>query len=435
MDYRIFPPDALMEFTATMPPSKSETNRALIINALTPGAPLPVNPAQCDDSTAIVSALASPADTINIGAAGTAMRFLTAYFAAIPGRTVTLDGSERMRMRPIGPLVDALRQCGAQIEYVDREGFPPLRITGQKLTGGNADVNATISSQFVSALMMIAPLMEQGLHLELDGELASAPYVHLTARLMRQAGIEIDLQPTFIHIAPQSYIPTQFKIGGDWSAASYWYEIQALTCGFSTLIGLDIEGAQADSVVARFFEQLGVITSSPEDPVDDGTNAIELSASPEQSPRLTLDFADSPDILQTLAVTAVMLGVPFRFTGAQSLRIKETDRIEALKNEMLKIGAVLSDNEPGTLEWDGSRRPVNEIPEFDTYSDHRMAMALAPVALYIPGIIIRDIHVVEKSYPDFWKHLEQIGFTLLDPLMPMEEVEKILAERQCCPDE
>lgn len=435
MDYRIFPPDALMEFSVTMPPSKSETNRALIINALTPGAPQPVNPAHCDDSQAIASALESSAGTVNIGAAGTAMRFLTAYFAALPGRELTLDGSERMRQRPIGPLVDALRQCGAEISYIDREGFPPLRISGRKLKGGNAEVDATVSSQFVSALMMIAPVMEQGLHLELDGELASAPYVRLTARLMRQAGIEIDLQPTYIHIEPQNYNPTQFTIGGDWSAASYWYEIQALTCGFSTLRGLDIEGAQADTVVARFFEQLGVVTTEPEEPDSDNAKAVELLASPEQSPRLLLDFSNSPDILQTVAVTAVMLGIPFRFTGAQSLRIKETDRIEALKNEMLKLGAILSDDEPGVLEWDGSRRPIDEIPQFDTYNDHRMAMALAPVALYIPGIVVRDAQVVEKSYPDFWKHLTEIGFTLLDPLLPMDEVEKLLAQRETDTDE
>lgn len=413
-----------------MPPSKSETNRALIINALTPEAPLPVNPAHCDDSIAIASALASNEPYVNIGAAGTAMRFLTAYFAAQPGRTVTLDGSERMRQRPIGPLVDALRQCGASISYTDREGYPPIKISGCKLRGGTAEVNATISSQFVSALMMVAPTMEKGLHLELDGELASAPYVNLTARMMRQVGITVDLQPTFIHIEPQAYTPTTFQIGGDWSAASYWYEIQALTCGFSTLYGLDINGAQADTAVARLFELFGVVTSPPEDESANNLPAVELSASPDYAPRLSLDFTNTPDILQTIAVTAALLGIPFRFTGAQSLRIKETDRIEALKNELLKIGVLLSDDEPGVIEWDGSRRPILEVPDFRTYNDHRMAMAFAPVALYIPGIIVRDIEVVRKSYPDFWKHLSDIGFILLDPALPPEEVAKILEQHQ-----
>lgn len=404
--------------TVAMPPSKSETNRALIIGALTPNAPGLEGGADCADSRAVIDALSNPEATeINIGAAGTAMRFLTAYYAVQIGREVTLDGSERMRQRPIGVLVDALRSLGANIEYAGQEGFPPLLIKGKQLAGGRVCVDATISSQYVSALMMIAPTMEQGLVIELDGDVASAPYINLTARMMRHAGADVEVNPTQIAIAPKPYAPVAFEIGGDWSAASYWYEIEAISSGFITLCGLDTEGAQGDSAVAEIFRDLGVVTSDPEEYPEGCARAIELCGSPDPSPRLVRDFSDTPDLVQAVVVTAVMIGIPFRLSGVDTLRIKETDRIEALKAEMLKLGVALRDSEPGILEWDGRRMPIAELPEFDTYDDHRMAMALAPVSLYLPGIVVRNAEVVGKSYPEFWQHLTDAGFAI-------EEVEQ-----------
>lgn len=427
MDYRIFPPTGLLEAQIRMPLSKSESARALIIRALTPDAPMPEPElADCDDTRALQAALASDSDTIDIGAAGTAMRFITAYMAAQPGRKVTVDGSERMRERPIGVLVDALRRLGADIEYLGEEGFPPLHITGCRLHGGTVNVDASISSQYVSALMMIAPLMETGLVIELDGRVSSAPYITLTAAMMSRAGIDIEVMPMSVRIAPGVYEPTVFRIGGDWSAASYWYEIEALTSGFITLEGLDEESVQGDHSVVDLFRQLGVVT----EPSEETPGALDLCGSPDPSPRLIYDFSQTPDLAQTAAVTCAMTGIPFRFSGLESLRIKETDRVAAIATELLKIGVSVDTETSGVMEWDGRRHPIREVPAFDTYADHRMAMSLAPVSCYIPGIIIRNAEVVAKSYPDFFRHLTDAGFLVVDALTPAEEIEEMLIRRE-----
>ncbi len=407
MNCRIFPPDDFIEARISLPLSKSISNRALIINALTPGATELANVAKCDDTDVMVTALKSDCDIINIGAAGTAMRFLTAYFAASSGRAITLDGSERMRQRPIAALVDALRDCGADIEYASAKGFPPLNINGKRLKGGQISLPASISSQYISALLMVAPTMENGLKLTLEGDIISRPYIMMTLDMMKTWGVDSDFTGNIITIAPQTYKATNFDIEADWSAASYWYEIAALSSGDIQLHGLSRNSLQGDSNIAKFFENFGIITR-----FDNGS--ISLEPSPDVVPRLSIDLSSQPDLAQTIVVTACMLGIPFTITGLSTLKIKETDRLTALRNEMLKLGMELVIEQDCKLSWNGNRMPIMETPAIDTYKDHRMAMAFAPVALYVPGIIINDIDVVSKSYPMFWTHLQEAGFILAD---------------------
>lgn len=417
MDYRILPPDGFLEARLTLPLSKSMSNRALIINALTPGADKLERVAECDDTDAMLKALASPeANEINIGAAGTTMRFLTAYFATREGREVTLDGSERMRQRPIGVLVEALRSLGADIDYAGEEGFPPLRIRGRRLKGGELTLDSTVSSQFISALLMVAPLMDEGLKLTLKGETVSRPYILMTLKMMEDAGVESDFIDDVVSIAPQTYRPTLREVEGDWSAAAAWYEICAISSGAVTIDNLCRESCQGDRKLADIFASLGVET------VWEGENGgTDLMASPDQDARLRVDFSDTPDLAQYVIVTCAMLGIPFRFTGLSTLAIKETDRVSAVTAELAKLGILLQPEGRDVLSWEGQRRPIAELPRFDTYADHRMAMCLAPVALFVPGIIINDVEVVSKSYPAFWDALREAGFTLLDGDAPLPE--------------
>lgn len=419
MDYRIYPPDGFVEASVRLPLSKSISNRALVINALTPGAAPLSEMARCDDTAALSAALSAADGTINIGAAGTAMRFLTAYFAASPGRQVTLDGSERMRQRPIGQLVDALREAGADISYTGREGFPPLAINGKRLKGGDVKIEGAISSQYVSALLMVAPTMTDGLSLKIGGELPSAPYIKMTLQMMEQRGVEAQVGPDSIDIAPGRYrLPDDNFIEEDWSAASYWYEITALSAGSVTLPGLSPQSLQGDARCVEIFERLGVLTER-----DNDCGGLALTPSPDAHSRLELDLSEQPDLAQTLAVTAAVLGVPFRLSGLSSLKIKETDRLEALRKELDKLGIIAETERDEALIWEGRRHPVFEMPRIDTYRDHRMAMAFAPVAIFCPGIIINDIEVVSKSYPGFWDDLSAAGFTLQDAAQAPSEPE------------
>ena len=417
MDYRIFPPDELIETTVKLPLSKSMANRVLTIAALA-GAPTPEALTEiCDDTRAMGRALTDPdAKLIDVGAAGTAMRFLTAVMAASAGREVTIDGSERMRCRPIGPLVDALRSCGALIDYVEQEGFPPLHITGQRLKGGDVTVDAGVSSQFVSALLMAGPMMTEGLTLTLKGTPVSEPYIAMTLAMMRRAGADAAvIAPGVIRVEPGGYPRPELRVEADWSAAAFWMEIQSLSSGFITLDHLSADSVQGDSAAARIFADLGVMTD-----FEGEEGLTELTASPDLSPRLLLDMTDTPDLVLPVAVTCCLLRVPFRFTGLRTLRIKETDRIEALCREMLKLGVELTVEGDDVMWWEGRCHPISELPEFDTYDDHRMAMALAPVALFLPGIVVRNAEVTSKSYPDFWAHLEQAGFRLTDGNEPYD---------------
>lgn len=413
MDYKIFPPEEILEASVRLPLSKSISARALIMAAL--GADKPTEVAQCADTAALESALSDrEASTVNIGAAGTAMRFLTAYYAAIPGRTVTLDGSERMRRRPIGPLVDTLRKLGAAIEYAGEEGFPPLRIEGRQLAGGELEIDSTVSSQFVSAVMMVAPTMSTTLVLNLTGDTVSMPYIRMTAAMMAERGITVEIERDTVTVKPGRYGSSSTPVEPDWSAAAFWYEIAAISAGWVTLEGMTSGSIQGDSCLADLYPRLGVLTEW----TDEGA---ELSATPDLYSRIDLDMSDTPDLVQAVAVTACAIGVPFRLTGVANLRLKETDRLEALRRELLKLGCVVEIEGDNVIAWEGRRMPVNELPVIDTYDDHRMAMAFAPVSVFVPGIVIRDAEVVEKSYPGYWDDLRSAGFTVTDVEEETEE--------------
>lgn len=306
------------------------------------------------------------------------------------------------------------------ITFLGEEGFPPLEIKGRKLRGGEIAIPATVSSQYVSAVMMVAPFMEGGLHITLQGEQVSSSYVRLTAAMMEKAGVAVDYSGAEIRIPQTPYKPVNWEMEADWSAASFWYEVESLSSGFLTLMGLDAESCQPDRASAKIFAELGVATN----PEGSKEGEVELGASPDMSPRLVLDLADTPDLVPPLAVTCAMAGIPFQFSGIAHLRVKESDRIEALRRELLKVGVTVDTEIPGTMSWDGRRMPVNSIPEFDTYDDHRIAMSLAPAALYIPGIVIRDCDVVNKSYPGFWQDMSDAGFMFQDADAPADGAEK-----------
>ncbi len=400
--------DFAREATVMLPASKSISNRVLVMNALAGGGGRISNVAVCDDTDAMQRALRETGGYVNIGAAGTAMRFLTAYFAGCEGRTVTLDGTARMRQRPIGVLVDALRQCGAKISYEGEAGFPPLRIEGQRLhADGPVELAGNVSSQYISALMMVAPYMDGGLTLRLKGGMISRPYIEMTASLMRRFGGEVEVADGEVRIAPQRYVVTDFSVESDWSAASYWYEMQTLIPQLKVrLSGLQQRSVQGDSRVAEFFACLGVETVF----TDCG---VQLNCLAGQRPaRVDFDLSGQPDLAQTLVVTACLADIPFRMTGLSTLKIKETDRIEALRSQLAKLGYPLEVEPDYSLRWDGRRTEPQENPEIETFDDHRMAMAFAPVAVKFPGLVILDAGVVSKSYPDYWKHLSEVGFSM-----------------------
>ena len=396
-----------------LPASKSICNRALIIHALAGGTTMPCNLSDCDDTVVVTRALRSMPDIVDIGASGTAMRFLTAYFSCRPG-THTLTGSERMKHRPIKPLVDALRYLGARIEYLETEGFPPLRIEGTELEGGRLEIAGQVSSQFISALLMIGPVLRGGLELKMTGQIASRPYIDLTLWTMKEFGAEAEWTDIdTIRIQPGHYLDREYLIENDWSAASYWYEMMALSGDPEAcvrLTGLTDNSKQGDSVARHLFSLLGV-KSVFEKRTDGKPGGVTLKQLPTRLPRLEYDFINSPDLAQTLVVTCTMMNIPFYFKGLASLRIKETDRIEALKTELRKLGYVLRDVDGCALTWDGERCEPSDAP-IETYEDHRMALAFAPVAMTGREVKIAHPGVVSKSYPHFWDDLRQAGFTL-----------------------
>ncbi|MDR3652380.1 MAG: 3-phosphoshikimate 1-carboxyvinyltransferase [Paludibacter sp.] len=385
----------------SLPASKSISNRALILNALSYSPYDIQNLSDCDDTRVTVRVLDSNDTTFNIGAAGTAMRFLTAFLSKTVGEWV-ITGSERMKQRPIKLLVDALNSLGARIEYIENDGFPPLRIFGSALMGGEIRLNGGVSSQYISALMMIAPYMQNGLKIILEGNIISIPYINMTMSMMNEFGVDVSFEKNVVEIKPQTYKPVQYKIESDWSAASYWYEILSVAeKGKIFLKGLNQHSYQGDSKVADLFEQLGVKTEYT-------SEGVLLTATKNNVLKFEYDFIDQPDLAQTFAVTCCLKNIQFNFKGVQSLKIKETNRIEALINELAKLGYLLFEPTEGQLAWTGERcEPFKEI-SISTYEDHRMAMAFAPAALKCP-ITIENPEVVSKSYPNFWEDLEQLA--------------------------
>ncbi|MBO5538694.1 MAG: 3-phosphoshikimate 1-carboxyvinyltransferase [Prevotella sp.] len=414
MQYTIQAPQQLRA-EVKLPASKSISNRALIIHALSGGTIIPENLSNCDDTDVVIRALADQPRTIDIGAAGTAMRFMTAYLAATPkSHPVVITGTERMKHRPIGILVNALRQLGAQIHYEGEEGFPPLRIQGNRLTGGRVDIAGNVSSQFISALLLIGPVLERGLELHMTGDIISRPYIDLTLCTMREFGADADWSNgDTVVVKSGAYQDRSYYIENDWSASSYWYEAVALSTDDEaqvTLSGLTDGSRQGDSVVRYIFSLLGVKTVFGSKQTGVPTT-VTLRKSPYKVPRLDYDFVNSPDLAQTFVVTCCMLHVPFHFRGLATLKIKETDRIAALKAELRKLGFVITSPTDSELQWDGERcEPTGE--PIDTYEDHRMALAFAPAALCLPQLCINNPQVVSKSFPTYWEELRKAGFTI-----------------------
>ena len=396
-----------------LPASKSVSNRALMIQALCPEKRHNIaNLAVCDDTDHMLQGVEDKragAPLVDIGATGTAMRFLTAYLAITEGETV-ITGSERMKQRPIGTLVEALRTLGADITYINKEGYPPLRIRGKRLQGGTLEIEAGISSQYISALLMVAPCLTDGLTLHLKGNIASRTYIELTLDLMRRYGATAEwTDGQTIHVSPGTYKDIPLTVEADWSAASYWYELTAIASHLGhdvdiTLPALTPDSRQGDRVVAQLFEELGVKT----DYTKKGARLLNSEFKIQNSELETLDFTHCPDIAQTMAVTYCLLGIPFTFSGIHSLRIKETDRVEALIAELRKLGYVLHAEGNERLIWDGTRCEAQEQPTIATYDDHRMAMAFAPAGLIYKGLTIEHPEVVTKSYPTFWEDLLQL---------------------------
>ncbi|HEY9543742.1 3-phosphoshikimate 1-carboxyvinyltransferase [Prevotella sp.] len=412
MTYRITPPRRLKAHIQ-LPASKSISNRALMIHALSTDSVLPDNLSDCDDTEVMVRALRDMPAEIDIKAAGTAMRFMTAYLCVTPGEYV-LTGTERMKQRPIRILVNALRYLGADITYMGEDGFPPLRIRGRQIAGGHLEIPGSVSSQYISALLLIGPVLRDGLTLRMTGEIVSRPYIDLTLCTMREFGARADWTDVdTITVRPSTYIGKPYMIENDWSASSYWYEMMAFTADSEAetlLEGLMDGSRQGDSVVKYIFSLLGVKTQFASTEAGVPTT-VKLKCHPSMLPRLDYDFVNSPDLAQTLVVTCCGMGIPFRFTGLASLRIKETDRIAALKRELGKMGFVLTDEGDDVFVWTGERcEPTGEA--IDTYEDHRMAMALAPMAIKLGHVDMNHPEVVSKSYPHFWDDLRKAGFTV-----------------------
>jgi 3-phosphoshikimate 1-carboxyvinyltransferase len=391
----------------TITGSKSESNRLLLLQALYPEFKVE-NVSNSDDSNLMTNALSSRSNVVDIHHAGTAMRFLTAYFSIQEGRTVTLTGSKRMTERPIKILVEALQHLGAEINYVDNDGFPPIKITGKKLTNYKVSLKANVSSQYISALLLIASKLENGLELTLEGEITSVPYIKMTLSLLDEIGVESSFIGNVITVKPNTkqLTPKTLVVESDWSSASYYFSIVALAeIGTEiTLSSYKENSLQGDSVLVEIYKHLGV-TSEFSD------NSITLKKEKPSESSLSLDLKNAPDIAQTIAVTCFALGMPCDLIGLHTLKIKETDRLVALKTEIEKLGGQVNITDK-SLHLSASAE-IKEFVPIATYNDHRMAMAFAPLALKT-SIIIEEAGVVSKSYPAFWSDLKSIGFKITE---------------------
>jgi 3-phosphoshikimate 1-carboxyvinyltransferase len=386
--------------------SKSETNRLLLLKALYPNIAIE-NASNSDDSGVMNSALTSNNQLIDVHHAGTAMRFLTAYFASKENKAVTLTGSSRMKERPIKILVDALIQLGANIEYLENDGFPPIKITGKKLNSCRVLLPANVSSQYISALLLIAPSFQNGLELELSGEITSISYINMTLKLLDWIGVDTSFVGNLITVKPSAKNPTPKTIivESDWSSASYFYSIIALS-----KMGTQIElssfkenSLQGDAILTTIYEQMGVETH-----YEEGKITLIKSQNPIKQ-NIKFDLNSAPDIAQTIVVTAFGLGIECQLTGLHTLKIKETDRLVALQKELSKLGAAISVTDD-SLHLSPSKS-ISSNQRIATYEDHRMAMAFAPIALKT-NLNIENAEVVSKSYPNFWSDLKLLGFEI-----------------------
>ena len=400
---RVRKDNKFVDLSVSLPSSKSITNRALIIQALCNERIDIENSSEAEDSKILKSVLNNLPSIIDVKDAGTTFRFLTAFLSIQPG-TFILTGSERMKQRPIGVLVNALREIGADIEFLERNNFPPLKIIGKRLHGGKLSIDAAESSQFISALLLIAPKLTLGLKLELTGKINSIPYIEMTLSLMKYFGISIQRNGNFIDIPCQDYSPKVLRVENDWSSASFWYEISVLSEKSEIVLkGLNKKSIQGDVVIDDIMKKFGVQTfESGEDIV------IRKFVNQELPSFFDYDFSSCPDLVLPVATVCAVLKIPSMFRGVKNLRIKESDRLNALKNELIKIGGnlIIEDDlfsiEPGEY--------LNDETIFHSYNDHRMVMSFAPLALKLNEVIIDDHLPVNKSYPDFWNNLRIAGF-------------------------
>lgn len=386
--------------------SKSESNRLLLLQALYPTISIK-NLSNSDDAEVMQKGLKIENGIVDIHHAGTAMRFLTAYFASQENKEVILTGSKRMTERPIKVLVDALRELGADISYENNEGYPPIKIKGRKLVQNKVSLPADISSQYISALLLVAPSLENGLELDLVGKITSVPYIKMTLGLLSQIGVKSTFNGNTIKVWPQETVPASTQVvESDWSSASYFYSIVSLSeVGTEiTLSAYNKDSLQGDSVLADIYKDFGVETIFGEHQI------VLRKSSSVANKSIEIDLANAPDIAQTIVVSCFGLGIGCHLTGLHTLKIKETDRLEALKVELGKLGAPISVTDK-TLTLEPSNQ-INEAVAIDTYNDHRMAMAFAPLALKT-SLYINDSEVVSKSYPDFWKDMESLKITVL----------------------
>jgi 3-phosphoshikimate 1-carboxyvinyltransferase len=389
--------------TINLPASKSISNRLLIIEAITKMQIRGIGYSDASDTQILQELIAQLPTSANAGAGGTTFRFCLAYMASLDGYEGVLSGSERLMERPVAPLVDALRLLGADIEYQQKEGFAPLIIRGKKLKGGKIPIDASTSSQFLSALLLVAPLMENDLVLEPQGQIISQPYLQMTIDLMLQCGFHIEQSETSIRVQPS--IPTksiEIAIEKDWSAASYWYSMVALSNHANiTLSGLQLNSIQGDVQCAEIFDAFGVETVETD-------SGIRLEKTQIRQSDLFIDCIKTPDLFQTYAVTAAALNLNVHFSGLQSLRLKETDRIWAVCNELSKMGVEFAYPFPHEVTINAQNSRFDQSYSIETYEDHRMAMAFAPLVLKLPSLTIQDPNVVEKSYPTFWSDIQKV---------------------------
>lgn len=401
-------PSAILSSSITLPSSKSISNRVLMIHQILQQQFTISGLSTAADTQILKQILEQNAHTVDVGHAGTTMRFLTAYFAATEGKNVVLSGSERMHQRPIKILVDALKSLGADIQYLKNEGFPPLQIKGKKLNGGAIKLDGSVSSQYISALLLIAPLLKTELTITFTTPLVSKPYILMTISIMHYFGVKVTwLSENQLVVKQGDYVAKKISVEADWSAASYWYSMAALSKKATIILkGLNKTSLQGDNAVVALYAELGVSTSY----IDGGVELTKTNIFNVWEMK-TVDFTLFPDLAQTYAVTCAALNLPVRITGISTLRIKETDRIAALKNELNALGFDVAINHNDLIIHQQKEINIKQHP-IATYNDHRMAMAFAPLALITDKLIIENQEVVEKSYPHFWEDLKQVGFVV-----------------------
>ncbi len=401
-------PKILQDVAIELPASKSISNRLLIIQALSKKGQI-LNLSEAEDTKVLKTALEELPETIHVGHAGTAFRFLTAYLSVTPGIRI-LTGSERMKSRPIAPLVDALRDLGATVQYVEKEGFPPLKITGNSILGGEVHIEASVSSQFITALMLIGPTLRNGLKIHLTGNVVSLDYIKMTASLMRTCGAQVNLNKNAISVAPKPYSDFRIEVEKDWSAAAFWYEL-VLIGEIEHLLLKDVksESIQGDSYVSELFGHFGVESLFDEVGLHLKFNKPQTNSLPR-----IVDFSTTPDLVQPFVVALSAVNESYVLAGTSTLQHKETNRGIALKQELAKFGGFIDVAPDSILTVQGINRSSAPSFPIETYQDHRMAMCFAPLSMIYGTIEIENPEVVGKSYPNYWVQLQKLGFTVSD---------------------